>query len=134
MNTDILIIFTDGVAVPNPGSAGYGVVIQAADGKPITTISRSIGFGTNNQAEYHGLIAGLEKAIDLGAGSVDVRSDSQLMVRQISGQYRVKSPSLTPLYQQVVELKSRFKQFSIRHIPRELNQEADRLAGQSVNR
>jgi len=127
-----LIIFTDGVAVPNPGAAGYGVVIQDETGAPVDSFADTIGFGTNNQAEYRGVIAALEKAVSLGAERVDVRADSELVVRQVLGRYKVKNAKLLPLYQQVKQLQSKFKEFSIKHIPREQNKEADKLAGQAL--
>jgi ribonuclease HI len=126
------LIFTDGGAEPNPGPGGIGVVIQNQQGETITTISRSVGTVTNNQAEYMAVIAALEKAVSLEFDAVDMRADSELIVRQINGRYKVRNADLKPLYQKVIELKSRFKSFTITHIPRNLNREADRLAGEAI--
>ncbi len=132
MNAKKLIIFTDGVAVPNPGAAGFGVVIQDERGEPVVSFCDTIGFGTNNQAEYRAVIAALEKAASLGAECVDIRADSELVVRQVNGRYKVKNAALKPLYQRVKLLQGKFKEFTMRHIPREQNREADRLAGQAL--
>jgi len=126
------LIFTDGGAEPNPGPGGIGVVIQNHHGETVTTISRSVGRVTNNQAEYMAVIAALEKAISLGFNKVEMRADSELIVRQINGRYKVKNANLKPLYQKVIELESKLKSFTITHIPRNLNREADRLAGEAV--
>ncbi len=128
-----LIINTDGTAEPNPGPAAIGATIKDEQGKVIATISQRIGRATNNQAEYRAIIAALEKAISLGASQVDVRSDSELVVRQLNGRYRVKKAALKPLYQQVKQLSSQFEGFNITHIPREQNTEADRLASIALN-
>ena len=128
-----LIINTDGTAEPNPGPAAIGATIKDERGRVIATISQRIGRATNNQAEYRAIIAALEKAISLGASQVDVRSDSELVVRQLNGRYRVKKAALKPLYQQVKQLSSQFAGFNITHIPREQNTEADRLAGMALN-
>lgn len=126
------LIYTDGGAEPNPGPGGIGVVIQDRKGETVTTISRSVGRVTNNQAEYMAVIAALEKALSLGFDEVEMRADSELVVRQINGRYKVKNANLKPLYQKVVELKNRLKSFTITHVPRNLNREADRLAGEAV--
>lgn len=121
-------IFTDGASRGNPGPAAIGAVLTDEQGRLIATIAQSIGRATNNQAEYRALIAALEKSIALGIERVDVYSDSELMVRQINGQYRVRNPSLQPLCQQVRRLQNRLGGFTITHVPREQNREADRLA------
>lgn len=123
-----MVIFTDGASRNNPGPAAIGIVIKDEDNRPITTISQAIGHATNNQAEYRAVITALEEAVKLGAGQVDMRSDSELVVRQINGQYRVKSASLKPLYQQVKQLQNQLEGFTITYIPRQENTEADRLA------
>ena len=127
-----VVIFTDGAAVPNPGPAAIGAVIKNKQGRLITTISQSIGRATNNQAEYRAIIAALENAISLGASQVDMRSDSELVVKQINDQYRVKKASLKPLYQQVKQLQSQLEGFTITHIPRQQNMEADSLANMAL--
>ncbi len=126
------LIFTDGGADPNPGPGGIGVVIQDRQGEVVDTISKSVGRVTNNQAEYLAVIAALEKAVSLGYDQVEMYADSELVVRQMNGRYRVRNAKLKPLYQKAMELKSRLKSFTITHIPRSLNSEADRLAGEAV--
>lgn len=128
-----LIINTDGTAEPNPGPAAIGATIKDERGKVIATISQRVGRATNNQAEYRAIIAALEKAISLGASQVDLRADSELVVRQLNGRYRVKKAALKPLYQQVKQLSSQLEGFTITHVPREQNREADRLASMALN-
>jgi len=123
-----VVIHADGAAEPNPGPAAIGATIKDEQGRLITTISQGIGRTTNNQAEYRAVIAALEKAIELGAQQVDIKLDSQLVVRQINGKYRVKNAALKPLYQQVKHLQSLLEGFTITHVPRQLNTEADNLA------
>jgi ribonuclease HI len=131
MATDKLTLYTDGCSKHNPGPAAIGVVIKDATGQTISTICQTIGEATNNQAEYRAVIAGLEKALDLGAAAVEVRSDSQLIVEQLNGRFRVKDAELKPLFQKVQDLHWRFAGFQINYIPREQNQEADKLANQA---
>ncbi len=123
-----VIIFTDGAAKNNPGPAAIGAIILDTQGNPIKSISQPIGTTTNNQAEYRAIITALEYAIRLGANQVDMRSDSELVVRQLNGQYRVKNSALKPLYLKVMQLASNLKSFAITCIPGEENKEADRLA------
>jgi len=130
---DKVIIYTDGGCRHNPGPAAIGAVIQDVDRVQLATISSYIGLGTNNQAEYHAVIAGLKKALSLGAAEVEVRSDSQLIVEQLNGRYRVKDAALKPLFQEAQNLSRRFRSFSISYIPREMNREADRLACQALD-
>ncbi len=127
-----LVINTDGTAVPNPGPAAIGATIKDERGKVIATISQSIGRATNNQAEYRAVIAALEKAVSLGADRVALRADSELVVRQLNGRYRVKKAALKPLYQQAGQLLSKFQDFTITHVPREQNREADKLASDAL--
>ncbi|MFC1920299.1 ribonuclease HI family protein [Chloroflexota bacterium] len=127
-----LLIFTDGGAEPNPGKAGIGVVIKSERGEVIASISQSIGHATNNQAEYSAIIAALEKAIQLGAEQVSIRSDSELVVKQLNGRYRVKNIELKPLYLKVKQLQKKLKSFDMVHIPREKNREADKLASKAI--
>ncbi len=128
MKIERVAIFTDGVSRGNPGPAAIGATIKDEQGRLTTSISQPIGQATNNQAEYRAIIAALEKAIGLGAKQVDMRSDSELVVRQINGRYRVKNASLKPLYQQVKHLQNQLEGFAITHIPRQQNTEADTLA------
>jgi len=128
MKVKRLIIYTDGASLGNPGLAAIGATIKDEQGGLIARISQRIGQATNNQAEYRAIIAALEEAIRLGTREVDMRSDSQLVVNQISGRWRVKKPALKPLHQRVKQLVGPLKGFTITHIPREQNTEADNLA------
>ncbi len=123
-----VIINTDGTAEPNPGAAAIGAIIRDEQGKVMATISQSIGRATNNQAEYRAIVTALETAIRLGAQQVTLRSDSELVVRQLNRQYRVKAATIKPLYQQVRQLLDQLGGFTIIHIPRQQNRQADRLA------
>jgi len=128
-----LVINTDGAARGNPGPAGIGAVIRREDGTVLAEISRFLGHATNNVAEYTALILALEKAAALGAAEVEVFTDSELMVKQIHGEYRVKNEGLKGLYQKVQELAAGFSSFRITHVPREENKEADRLANLGID-
>jgi len=132
MKVKKVIIHADGASRGNPGPAAIGATIKDEQGKLIACISQGIGRTTNNQAEYRAVIAALEKAIRLGAEEVDINLDSQLVVKQISGEYRVKKPALKPLYQQVKQRQSLLKGFTIAYIPRRQNKEADRLASRAL--
>ncbi|MBI4238508.1 MAG: ribonuclease HI family protein [Deltaproteobacteria bacterium] len=126
-------LFTDGAARGNPGPAGIGVVIRDGTGTIVAEIAEYLGETTNNQAEYRALLRGLEQAVALGAEGVQVRADSELMVRQMLGQYKVKHPELRPLYEQARQLVAKVAQFAIQHIPREQNHEADALANRAID-
>jgi len=132
MSENKVIICTDGAAEPNPGPAAIGATIKDEQGRLITTISRNIGHSTNNQAEYRAIIAALEEAIRLDVRQVELNSDSELVVRQIKGRYRVKNMALKPLYQRVKQLLECLESFTVNHIPREQNTEADRLANSAL--
>ena len=121
-------IWVDGASRGNPGPAAIGVLIKDGQGRLIARISQRIGTTTNNQAEYRAIIAALEKAIRLGTRRVEVNSDSELVVKQINGKYRVKKAALKPLYQQVKQLQGLLEGFTITYIPRQQNTEADKLA------
>lgn len=128
MTVKKLVIFTDGASRGNPGPAAIGVVIQDESSRAAATISQRLGDATNNQAEYCAIIAGLEKALELGATHVELRSDSELVIQQLSGKYRVKNEALKPLFLKVGTLRSRFSGMAVSYIPREKNREADKLA------
>jgi ribonuclease HI len=132
MTADRVIINADGASRHNPGPAAIGATLKDERGRLLASISRRIGRATNNQAEYQALIAALEKAIGLGARRVDIRLDSELVVKQMKGRYRVKNAALRPLYLRVGELLSQFKGFTISSVPREQNAEADRLANKAL--
>ncbi len=113
---DELVVETDGAAEPNPGPAAIGAIIWNTDGDIVAEISEYIGPGTNNKAEYRAVIAGLQKAKKLGAKRVTLRSDSELLVKQISGEYRVRNAALAPLYHRVVGLLVSFNKYKVTHI------------------
>lgn len=134
-STVTALIYADGGSRGNPGPAGCGVSITNLEtGEKIGEISQFLGHVTNNVAEYTGLVLGLEKVLDLGIDSVEARMDSELVVKQIKGEYRVKNENLKPLYTKAIQLKGRFKKFAISHVRREQNKEADRLANQAMDR
>jgi ribonuclease HI len=128
-----LIVYCDGAARGNPGPAGIGLIIMRPGGRVLARVARGIGVATNNVAEYQAAIEGLQQAADAGATHVLLRSDSRLLIEQLSGRFRVKNPSLMRLYGEVRTLVDRFKQVEFEHVPRELNREADRLANRGVD-
>jgi len=128
-----VIIYADGASRGNPGQAAIGAVILDEQGRLIASVSRRIGRATNNQAEYRAIIAALEEAIRLGLRQVDIRLDSELVVKQINGEYRVKKVTLKPLCQQVKQLLGSLEGFTIAHIPRRQNMEADKLANKALD-
>ena len=127
------VIFADGASRGNPGPAAIGVTIRDERGRFITSRSQRIGKATNNQAEYMALIAALEEAITLDAKRVDIKMDSELVVKQINGEYRVKKATLKPLYQQVKRLQGTLESFTVTYIPRRQNTEADKLANKALD-
>jgi len=133
LNVNKVIICADGAARGNPGPAAIGATIRDERGNLIASISRRIGVTTNNQAEYQAIIAALEKAISLGARYVELYTDSELVVKQINGRYKVKKAVLRPLYQKVIQLIGSLEGFTITHIPREQNAEADKLANKAFS-
>ena len=133
MKAERVTIFVDGASRGNPGPSAIGVIIKDEQGLPIIRISQAIGRTTNNQAEYRAIITALEAAIKSGARQVTLNSDSELVVRQVRGQYRVKNAALKPLHRQVKQLQSQLESFILNHIPREQNREADNLANQAFN-
>ena len=128
-----LTVYCDGASRGNPGEAGIGYIIVDADGTVIKEESDYLGQATNNVAEYTALIRSLQDSIKLGASSVQVYSDSELMVKQIKGEYRVKNPGLAPLFQQASGLIAKLKDFRIDHVPREKNKKADSLANRGID-
>lgn len=129
-----LIAYTDGGARGNPGPAGYGVVIKDETGRKVAGLSEYVGHQTNNFAEYQGLIAALEYALEHGPKALKVISDSELMVKQIKGIYKVKNSTLQDLHARAKQVISQLDWFSIGHALREQNQEADRLANDAMDR
>ncbi len=126
-------VFTDGASRGNPGPSSIGAVVYDSAGKEVHTVSRRLGRATNNEAEYQAVIAGLEAALGLGGGSVDLRMDSQLIVRQLEFRYRVRSARLRPFFERVVELRRQFDSFAVTHVPREQNKRADQLANLALD-
>jgi ribonuclease HI len=129
-----LIAHSDGGARGNPGPAGYGVVIQDESGRKVASLSEYLGHQTNNFAEYQGLIAALEYAVKHGHKALKLISDSELLVRQIKGIYKVKNATLQDLHGRAKELIAQLDWFSIGHALREHNQEADRLANEAMDK
>jgi ribonuclease HI len=126
--------FCDGGSRGNPGPAGYGVFVQGEDGAPLAELSDFLGVRTNNYAEYQGLLASLAWAVEHGVEALRVVSDSELMVKQIKGQYSVKSPDLKPLYEEAKRRAAKLDRFEMQHVLRGKNKEADRLANEAMDR
>ncbi len=124
------VLYADGASRGNPGPAGIGFVLLI--GKEKISHSAFIGHSTNNVAEYTALLRGLETAIERGVQDIEVYMDSELVVRQINGQYRVREPHLKVLYNSVLNLLRRFRSYQVRHIPRSENREADRLSKEAT--
>ena len=129
-----LILYVDGACSGNPGPCGSSAILKADDGTTIMEKARAFGPATNNVAEYQAVILGLEMATALKPKRLTIRSDSELMVRQLAGEYRIKAPHLKPLYQQVRRLLEPFESVEIEHIPRQQNAEADKLARKAVEK
>ena len=132
-NSPEIVAHIDGGSRGNPGPAAYGVAIETAQGQPVTAFSKFIGRTTNNFAEYQGLLAALDYALSHGYPCLRVLTDSELMARQISGEYKVRSPDLRPLHDKAQAMIARLESFSIRHVYREHNREADRLANKAMD-
>ena len=129
-----LLIHTDGAARGNPGPAGAGAVLRdPASGNVVAQIATYLGERTNNYAEWTAVALALEEALLQGATHVDVRMDSELVARQISGRYRVKHSDLKPIHARVMSLLGRFEAYTVGHVPRELNREADRLSNVAID-
>ncbi len=129
-----LIAYTDGGARGNPGPAGIGIVIYDHSHRLVAEFSRYLGVATNNQAEYQALIAAFRKAVELGATEVDFYLDSELVVKQLNREYKVKNKDLASLFLTIHNLALSFKRVSYTHIPRERNQAADKLANEAMDR
>ena len=133
-STGPITAYCDGGSRGNPGPAGYGVFIESASGAPVGELSEFIGTKTNNVAEYSALVAALGFAIEHGHPHLKVVADSELMVKQMKGQYRVNSPDLKPLYEEAKRRAAKLKKFEITHVLRGKNKEADRLANEAMDR
>lgn len=129
-----VIIYTDGGARGNPGPAAAGVIIKNEQGKKLAAFGRYLGKATNNQAEYQALILALEHARGLGAIEAHCFADSELMVRQLNHEYKVRDQDLAPLFLKIWNLSIGFKKITYTHIPRERNKEADKLLNETLNK
>jgi len=127
------IVHTDGAARGNPGPAAIGVVIEDEEGRVIYEASRALGVRTNNEAEYLALLTALEYLKDIRPAEVEFRLDSELVVKQIGGQYKVKEPRLQALHGQVIMLLNAVRKFKFRHVRREDNARADELANEALD-
>jgi ribonuclease HI len=129
----MILAYIDGGARGNPGPAGYGVRIETLDGTLVTELHGALGIATNNVAEYHGLLAALQWAVDHGHRELHVRSDSELLVRQMRGEYKVKHAGLQPLYVRARLLVMQLDRVVFEHVRREHNVEADRLSNVAMD-
>lgn len=127
-------IYADGASRGNPGPSAIGAVIINEAGQSVHQLSRRIGHATNNEAEYKAAIAALEAALGLGVTHVKLYMDSELVVRQLQGRYRVRNPRLLTLWNRLQQLRQRLTGFQVEHLPREHNRLADALANQALNR
>jgi ribonuclease HI len=129
-----LLIYTDGAARGNPGPAGLGAILRDAEsGAVVAELARFLGVRTNNYAEWTAVADALGEALRLGATHVDLRMDSELVARQISGRYRVKHPDLKPIHASVMGMLGRLDSYTVGHVPRELNKDADRLSNVAID-
>lgn len=127
------VLYCDGASRGNPGPSSIGVVLLDPDGGVVRELSGVIGETTNNVAEYRALEAGIEMAADLGVARLEVRLDSELLVKQVNGQYRVKSAHLKPLHRSVLRQMERIPEVSLSHVPRARNTRADALANEALD-
>lgn len=131
-----VVVYTDGGARGNPGPAAIGAVVVDPSREPpetVASVSETIGVATNNVAEYRAVIAGLEAALGLGAREVELRADSELVIRQLEGRYRVRTEALRPFHQEVQTLLTRFDRVRLTHVRREKNAEADALVNRALD-
>ncbi len=134
MDYSTLVMQFDGGSRGNPGPAGCGVTLTTPAGEVLYELGDYLGTHTNNYAEYSGLIRGVEAAVNLGVRKLEIRADSELVVRQILGIYRVKNATLRPLYQQAMDLLNKIPAWSIQHVYRSSNTRPDELANMAMNR
>jgi len=130
---DLYTAYADGASRGNPGPSAIGVIVFDPAGREVYSASRRLGRATNNEAEYKAAITALEAALGLRVSRVELRMDSELVVRQLSGRYRVRNPRLIPLYKRLLDLRGRFVAVTFRHVPREENRPADRLANKALD-
>jgi ribonuclease HI len=128
-----VVLYVDGGARGNPGPSGIGVVVTDSEGNELARANDYIGVATNNAAEYRALLLGLEQARALGARQVEIVNDSQLVARQMAGEYRVKSDDLRPLHRRALAALRGFERWSIRSVPRSENELADALVNEAID-
>ena len=133
MDEKSILLYADGASRGNPGHAGIGVFICDQAGNSLKEISEYIGQATNNVAEYTALLKGLQACVQIDCNHITVYMDSQLVVRQLNGQYKVKNEKLRPLYETAVGLKQQINSIEFNHIPREQNKKADALANKALD-
>ena len=133
MTTAALVAYIDGGARGNPGPAGFGVRVEQPDGTLVHEFSDAIGVATNNVAEYRGLVAGLERAVELSIPEIEVRSDSELLVKQMRGEYRIKNPALQKLSLEASRFAKQLEAVTYHHVRREHNELADRLVNEALD-
>jgi ribonuclease HI len=126
-------VFSDGAARGNPGPAGAGAVLTDAQGNVLARLGRYLGRQTNNVAEYQGLLIGLRRAQEMGAQEIEVRADSQLMIRQLKGEYAVRNAALKPLHAEALRLLRSFGKYGLQHIPRAENALADEMSNRAID-
>ncbi|WP_224244107.1 ribonuclease HI family protein [Hyalangium gracile] len=131
--TPRLRLYSDGAARGNPGPSGAGAVLIEPGGQVVARLGKYLGNQTNNYAEYMGLLIGLKHAKSLGAKEIEVFADSELLIRQLSGRYQVKSPSLRPLYEEAVKLLNDFSRVKLVHVPRAMNAAADEMSNRAID-
>lgn len=127
------IVYADGASRGNPGPSSIGAAVYKPGGDEAHAVSRRIGRATNNEAEYQAAIAGVEAALGLGATRIELRMDSQLVVRQLEFRYQVRHPRLKPFFARLLELRRQFAEFTVLHVPREQNKRADELANLALD-
>lgn len=127
------IVNIDGASRGNPGQAGAGAVIRDTDGRVLKALKKYLGRATNNVAEYSALLVALKGAADLGCREIEILADSELLVKQINGVYKVRSEDIRPLYEEAVSLLKGFKSYKVRHVYREQNSAADALANEAID-
>jgi ribonuclease HI len=129
-----ILIYTDGAARGNPGPSGLGAILRDAQtGEVLAELARFLGIRTNNYAEWTAVEDALQEALRLGATHVDLRMDSELVARQITGRYRVKHPDLKPIHASVMAMLGQLTGYTVGHVPRELNKDADRLSNVAID-
>jgi len=133
LTSEDAVLWSDGAARGNPGPAGIGIMLKTKTGEVLLAEGRFVGHTTNNVAEYKALLLGLERALERGVRRLDVFADSELLIKQLKGQYRVKNEGLKPLFSEAKALIQRFERVRLEHVRRELNVEADRLANAGID-